>query len=453
MATFASGLLNEAVALHRRGAVAEAAKRYAEVLRSDPRNVDALALSALAALQQRRYAESVDFAGRALELDKRHALALHTRGGALIALGRYAEALPDLDRVVAAQPENGKAHADRGVALYGLNRLDDAVAAFEQGHRLAPEDPDVAFNLANAELLLGRWDSGFARYERRLALKPAAYPPLPFPLWQGEPLPGGTTLLLQTEQGFGDTILFARFAAHLAAQGFCAILLAGPKLKALLSTVPGVTVITTLDEIDPTTPIRWQRLMSLPALLRVTPDAIPGRVPYLGAEPERVARWRDRIGAHGFRIGIAWTGSATATAILRNRFMPLAMFAPLADIAGVRLISLQKDASSETVPFRVETLGEDFDAGPDAFVDTAAAMQSLDLMVVCDSSIGHLAGALGRPIFAALPHPPFWPWLLDRDDTPWYPATRLFRQTRPGDWSDVFARLAVAVRRAAGAAS
>ena len=453
MTTFAAALLNEAVALHQRGAVAEAEKRYAEVLRRDPRNIDALSLAALAALQQRRLAESIEFAARALKLDKRHTFARHTRAGALIALGRYAEALPDLDRVLAAEPGNGKAHADRGVALHGLGRLDEAVAEFESGHRLAPGDDDVAFNLANAELLLGRWENGFARYERRIALKPQAYPPLPLPLWQGEALPPNATLLLQAEQGFGDAILFARFAAHLAARGFSVVLLVGAKIKALMSTLPGVErVVTTIDEIDRTKPIHWQRLMSLPALLRITPDTIPVPVPYLGAEPERVARWRDRIRADGFKVGIAWAGSPTATHALRNRFMPLAAFAPLAAIPGVRLISLQKGAGSEqiaAVPFRVDTLGEDFDAGPDAFVDTAAAMQSLDLIATCDSAVGHLAGALGRPTFTALATPPFWPWLLDRADTPWYPGTRLFRQTRPGEWSDVFALMAAAVRERA----
>ncbi len=453
-ANFAAALLDEAVALHQRGAVAEAAARYAEVLRQDPRNVDALALSALAALQQRRYDESIDLAARALRLETRHTFARHTRGGAFIALGHYAKALRDLDRVVAAEPRNGKAHADRGVALYGLDRIDEAVAAFEQGQQLAPEDHDVAFNLANVELLRGRWRSGFERYERRIALKPAAYPPLPFPLWQGEPL-GDATLLLQAEQGFGDTILFARFAAHFAEEEFRVVLLVGPKIKGLMMTVPGVRVITNLEEIDQTGPIRWQRLMSLPALLGVRPNMIPGAVPYLGAEPERIAHWRGRIGQHGFKIGIAWTGSATATAILRNRFMPLEAFASIAGIPGVRLISLQKGADSETAAasFPVETLGADFDAGPDAFVDTAAVMQSLDLMVICDSALGHLAGALGRRTFVALPRPPFWPWLLDREDTPWYPSTRLFRQTRPGDWADVFRRLAAAVRVAAGASS
>jgi hypothetical protein len=166
----------------------------------------------------------------------------------------------------------------------------------------------------------------------------------------------------------------------------------------------------------------------------------------LGADADRVAAWRTRIGRHGRRIGIAWQGNPTAAAE-RGRSIPLRDFLPLAQVPDVRLISLQKHHGVDQLAhlpegLRIETLGDDFDAGPDAFIDTAAVMQSLDLVITSDTSVAHLAGALGRPVWVALQHVPDWRWLLEGDDCPWYPTMRLFRQTARGDWRGVFERMA-----------
>ena len=168
--------------------------------------------------------------------------------------------------------------------------------------------------------------------------------------------------------------------------------------------------------------------------------------PYLAADPDRVTVWRERIGAHGRRIGIAWQGNP-ASAAERGRSIPLREFLPLAQVPGVRLISLQKHHGLEQlagVPdgLRIETLGDDFDAGPDAFIDTAAVMQCLDMVITSDTSVAHLAGALGRPVWVGLQHVPDWRWMLEGEDSLWYPTMRLFRQTRRGDWGGVFARMA-----------
>jgi hypothetical protein len=185
----------------------------------------------------------------------------------------------------------------------------------------------------------------------------------------------------------------------------------------------------------------WCPLLSLPRLFGTPPAP-----PYVRADTARVAFWRERIGAHGRRIGIAWQGNPAAPAE-RGRSIPLREFLPLAKLPNVRLISLQKHHGLDqlaTLPqgMSVETLGEDFDAGPDAFADAAAVMQSLDLVVTSDTSIAHLAGALGRPVWVALQHVPDWRWLLRGEDCAWYPTMRLFRQTRRGDWGGVFERMA-----------
>jgi len=183
--------------------------------------------------------------------------------------------------------------------------------------------------------------------------------------------------------------------------------------------------------------------MSLPAIL---PGPIPAEVPYLAAEPDRVAQWRERIGPHGFRIGIVWQGNPTRREDT-GRSIPLTCYLALAEVPGTRLISLQKDTGSEqlTAGMGIETLGHDFDSGPDGFLDTAAAMMSLDLIVASDTAAAHLAGALGRPVWVPLRAVPDWRWMLERTDSPWYPTMRLFRQAKRDDWPPVFAAMKTAL--------
>jgi hypothetical protein len=187
-------------------------------------------------------------------------------------------------------------------------------------------------------------------------------------------------------------------------------------------------------------------LMSLPHRLGTDRDSIPGCVPYLQAEEASIERWRERIGSHGFKVGVCWQGNPAGPAE-QGRSIPLVQFQTLGRLAGVRLISLQKNYGLEQlagVPpgMAVESLGEAFDAGPDAFVDCAAVMHCLDLVVTSDNAIAHLAGALGRPVWLALQHVPHWTWMLDRPDSPWYSSMRLFRQTRRDVWDSVFDEMA-----------
>jgi hypothetical protein len=190
--------------------------------------------------------------------------------------------------------------------------------------------------------------------------------------------------------------------------------------------------------------------MSVPHVLRLPDVAVDG--PYLAAEPERIGRWRDALGGDGFRIGIAWRGNPKAPG--PSRAIPLGVYAPLSQIPGVRLVSLHKNDGGEPLAglpdgVTVETLGDDFDAGADAFLDTAAVMMNLDLVITSDTSIAHLAGALGRPVWIALRHVPDWRWMVRGETTPWYATARIFKQTRPGDWDGVLARMAVELARLA----
>jgi hypothetical protein len=198
-------------------------------------------------------------------------------------------------------------------------------------------------------------------------------------------------------------------------------------------------------------------LMSLPLAFGATPQAVPAPIPYLKAEPDRIARWAQRIGAQGLRIGVCWQGSTAAYALPMQRSFPLATLAPIAAQPGVRLISLQKHDGLEQLAnlppgMAVETLSEDFDAGPDAFLDTAAAMQTCDLVITADTAVAHLAGALGVRTWIGLPFVPDWRWGLQGEAAPWYPSVRLFRQARAGDWASVVAQMAAEVGKLQGGA-
>jgi hypothetical protein len=313
---------------------------------------------------------------------------------------------------------------------------------------LAPQSAEPHFGRALIHLLRGNWEAGWADHEYRVRVGPPTFVPLPYPIWRGEPL-AGQRLVLVAEQGFGDAIFFGRFASVLRSRGFDVTLLVSAGLKPLLSGL-GVRIATSTEELarDPR-PIRWLPLMSIAGAVFIKPTTVPAVAPYLVAEPQRVETWAPRLGSDGFKVGINWAAGHQGDR--RRRNIPLEAFAPLAALSGVRLISLQKgDATRdiETVSFRdkIETFDTDPDLNANMFLDTAAVMTRLHLVVTCDTSIAHLAGALARPVFTALPAIADWRWLLGRDDTPWYPTMRLYRQRKLGDWSDVMQRIAEAVR-------
>ena len=276
-----------------------------------------------------------------------------------------------------------------------------------------------------------------------------------FETWRGPGRPGERVLVLN-DHGLGDTIQFFRYLPLMTAAGVEAAFACPPRLRRLLSSKARVRFV---DSPSADEPFDAQiAISSLPHAFGTRLDTIPAAVPYLAAEPPLRELWARRIGSAGFKIGIVWQGNPDPEAD-RARSMPLSALAPLAEVAGVRLISLQKGVGEEQLSvlpssMRVETLGADFDAGPDAFVDTAAAMAALDLIVTCDTSIAHLAGALAAPVWVALKSDAEWRWLAGRADSPWYPTMRLFRQSRRGAWRDVFDAMALevaalAARRAA----
>jgi hypothetical protein len=261
--------------------------------------------------------------------------------------------------------------------------------------------------------------------------------------WDGAQPLAGKTLLVHAEQGLGDTLQFCRYLPSLTARGATVAFEVIPSLKALMGTLSGGIRVMVRGEPVPSIDYHCP-LLSLPLAFDTELATIPADVPYLSADPKRIARWAGRLaGLTGLKVGIAWQGNPSVERLVwaRGRSIPLTALAPLAELPGVSLVSLQKGAGAEQlqqVPFRhpVLDLGPEFDGGPDAFVDAAAVMSTLDLVISSDTSIAHLAGSLGRPVWTLLHASPDWRWLLGRADSPWYPTMRLFRQSG-GGWGDV----------------
>jgi Flp pilus assembly protein TadD len=486
---------------HVAGRLAEAEQVYRQVITAAPRHADALhALGALA-LQAGHPEAAETLLLQAISLKPAADFQL-TRAHVLLALHRPDEAAQAARLVLRSRPHSAEAHQvlghalsdagqaeaaldayrsalrlkpnlpdirnNLGMALRQANRLEqaeqelrqappepealvnlssvqkergafaDAEATLRQALRVAPDHPALRYNHALLMLLLGRTEAAWAGWEDRFRAGAIPGRSFPQPQWQGEPL-GSRTLLVHTEQGLGDVIQFVRY---LPAISFSVVFEAPPRLVRLLSGNPAMPRAVASDEklphFDTVVP-----LLSLPGRTRLTPV----QPPYLFAEPDRVAAWDLRLGRTGqVRVGINWQGFPGRFED-KGRSFPLALFQALAG-PDVRLISLQKGAGEEQiagVDFPVETLAG-LDDGGDAFVDTAAVMANLDLVITSDTSVAHLAGALGRPVWVALRRVPDWRWMLDRADSPWYPTMRLFRQTADGDWAPVFAAMAQALR-------
>jgi tetratricopeptide (TPR) repeat protein len=369
------------------------------------------------------------------------------RATALKWLGRLEEAEAAAHSAIAVNCDYAPAHNTLGNVLRDLGRFEQAIASFRRAVELAPAIAEIETNLGQALLLSGDFGpEAWRAHEYRLGLttQRIVTPPRVAPHWQGEPI-AGKRILVYAEQGLGDTLHFFRLLEPLRRRGAKVALLTQPQLAKLLAPSAGdIEIVTT----PPNTGVDYiVALLSLPLHLGITLDTIPADIPYMSADPERTAAWRDKLGA-GFKVGIAWQGSS-ASRIDIGRSFPLSAFAPLGPVPGVRLISLQKGAGSEQLDaapagLAVERLSQ-FDEGPDAFLDTAAVMQNLDLVVTSDTAIAHLAGALGRPVWVALQHIPDWRWLMQRPDSPWYPTMRLFRQPARGDWASVFDAIAAAL--------
>jgi tetratricopeptide (TPR) repeat protein len=401
-----------------------------------------------------RFAEAIEDFDRAAELDPGAWEVFNNRGVALDRLSRETEALESFVRAITLKSDSAKAHTNAGNVLKALRRYPEAALSFERALAAEPDDPVAQWSKAHLKLALGEFRAGWPLYEARFRVELLDTPPRAFaaPRWRGSETLEGRTLLVHAEQGLGDTIQFCRYMRVLEARGAAVVLEVQPALKRLLGTLAFNGRLIgrgeTIGPMDFETP-----LLSLPGALGTTLETIPQEVPYLGAERERVDFWAARLaGLAPLKVGIAWQGNVEAERRVssRPRSAPLASFAALARLPGVSLVSLQKGPGEEqlaSVDFgaQVTSFGAELDVGIDAFIDTAALIASLDLVVTSDTSIAHLAGALGRPVWVVLSEVPDSRWLLDRADSPWYPTMRLFRMPLGGGWRELLDSVAAAL--------
>jgi tetratricopeptide (TPR) repeat protein len=390
-----------------------------------------------------RFDEALRSLDKAMALNPRHAGILHNRGVVLWSLERFEEAIASYDQAMALAP-NPVTLSNKANTLQELLRLDEAMAAHDRAVAMQPNHPSSRWNRSQGRMLRGEWKEGLEEFEwRKKRLEGRDdYLKVPQPEWLGDGDLAGKTLLIRAEQGLGDTIHFIRYAALAQERGARVILAVQKPLIALLRDhlVPPAALVIGKDDPLPAFDLHIPT-MSMPFAFRTEVETAPARVPYLQADAERVAQWREKLGSGGFKIGICWRGGRGGNDM--GRSYPLKLLAGIAALPGVRLISLQKGEGLEQLEdlpagMTVETLGEEFDKGPDAFLDTIAVMESLDLVITQDTSIAHLAGALARPTWLATKKVPEWRWLLHREDSVWYPTMRLFRQETVGDWPSVF---------------
>jgi tetratricopeptide (TPR) repeat protein len=472
------------IAQARLGLLDEAAASFRETIRLQPTFAEAHKNLALALLQCQQPLEAATAARRAIELSPdlvaahvslanalqaqgkmsgaleclQHALRLHPESAELhnargIALGRSGkedEAVPCFRRAIELRPGYIRAYNNLGTALQSLGRSDEAIRYFEEGLRFAPEDPHLHTGRALIWLRQGDFERGCPEYEWRLRLPEMRRCDLPQSRWQGEPLEGRPIVLL-AEQGIGDTIHFIRYVPLVRQRGGQVVLICDESLVPLLTRFPGIDQFLSFG--SPLAAFQtFIPLASLPGVFNTSLSNIPGEVPYLFADPELLQSWGQRLRSHrDFKIGIAWQGSRDNPDDYR-RSAPLEAFQPLAKLPGVHLFSLQKGLGSEQLrrvahAWPITNLAGRLDEDTAAFMDTAAVMKQLDLVVTVDTAVAHLAGALAVPVYVALAFVADWRWLVDRDDSPWYPTMRLFRQKERGGWSEVFSRIAATIAR------
>lgn len=363
---------------------------------------------------------------------------------ALGRLGRFDDAVAASRKATELSPRSAEFYNGLGMALYDARRVDEAIVAYDQAIALRPTFAPARYNLSHALLASGDYERGWPEYEWRWKLETVKPPAFTQPRWDGTVQPNAT-ILLEAEQGLGDTIQFARYVSLVRERVGSVVLRCQKPLVRLLSAMPGIDRLISQEESPGLFDV-WSPLMSLPLVFTPNVASIPNRVPYLTAENSAIRFWQDRLGpVRQLRVGIHWQGNP---AFPKDRFrsIPLRYFEPLARTAGVSLVSLQKGTGREQLAngasFPVLDLNLSLEEIHGPFVDTAAILKCLDLVITSDTSLAHLAGALGVETWLAVPSLPEWRWLLGRNDSPWYPTLRLFRQNRPGQWADVFLRMA-----------
>ena len=430
---------NRGIALQSVGEFEQAIACYDQAIALRPRHADYHYNRATAYKELKQIETALAAFEQAIRVQPRHAQSHFGRGICLRKLNRLDEALGSYDQAIALDPTFAEAHSNRGNLLKDLRRIPEAVFSFEKAIALKPDYAAAHWNLSLAWLVVGEFQRGWPLYEWRWQSGELTPRKLPAPLWLGENDLRGQTILLHSEQGFGDTIQFCRYARRVKALGARVIMEVPPALHTLLQGLEGVDEWVVQGQSLPDVQFQCP-LLSLPLAFKTSATTIPNTGPYLRADAGKAAAWAQKLGAKtGPRIGLVWKGSPGHK---NDALRSLPLEAWLAHLpANLTYVSVQKDIQDQErvclagrgIPHFGEELLD--------FSDTAALCDNLDLVLSVDTSVAHLAAALGRPTWVLLAQSPDWRWLLDREDSPWYPSIRLFRQGNPGSWLEVFQRV------------
>lgn len=445
---YAEAHVNRAVVLQELKRLDEALASCDRALAIRPDFVEALSNRGSVLHDLKRFDEALASCDRALALRPQYADAHANRASALHTLKRFEEALACCDRAAALQPNLPKAHYNRGNALRMLGRFEEAVASYQRECAARPDFAEAHYNEALCRLLIGDLRRGWDEHEWRWRTKELGQGrrDFPQPLWAGGEEIAGRTILIHAEQGFGDIIQFCRYVPLVADRGARVILEVPPALYELMGSLRGAAQVVCTGHPLPRFDLHCP-LLSAPRAFGTDLASIPAAMPYLRAAEERKAHWSARLGPRTRpRIGIAWSGYQ-AHKNDHNRSIALDAFSSIFAGSDVSLVSVQRevrDADAATLRERSDVLH--FGDELTSFADTAALISALDLVVSVDTGVAHLAGALAKPVWVLLPFIPDWRWLLDRDDSPWYPTVRLFRQDAMCAWAPVFARVRAALR-------
>ncbi len=442
-----AGRLRDAAAANQAaGRHARAVELLEQCLALVPRDLATLTAIAQSLSELGEHERALQMLTRARDLSPGTWQIRYNLGRALGFLGRYDDEIAEYRRAIELKPDCMPAYVNLGVALRDLHRFDEALRVFKKAVQIDPDDPGARTNRSHTNLLLGNYEHGWREYEWRWrdGLQRHEFGER---VWLGDAPLAGKTLLVHSEQGFGDTLQFVRYVGWFAGKGARVVLRVQDALYPLLKECAGADLVIDTQASIP--PYDYHcPLLSLPFALKAHAWPIPAE-PYLHADPARRGAWRERLAGSGRRprIGVAWSGSRTHVNDRRYRSMPLADWAPLfeADASFVSLVKDLRDHDRDTLQRMDAVLDVSDELG--TFADTAALIAELDLVICIDTAVAHLAGGLGKPVWVLLPYSPDWRWLLGRTDSPWYPSARLFRQPTRGAWEPVLAQ----VRSALGA--
>jgi tetratricopeptide (TPR) repeat protein len=394
------------------------------------------------------YDEALESYERAASVNSDEPGLSYNRGRLLQQMARFDEALTSYDNSLSLKSDHAETWNNRGTTLLELARFEEALASYDKAIALKRGYAEAHFNKSLLLLLKGVFLDGWKKYEwRKKKKEPVGNRSYPQPTLSSLDDVANRTVLVHWEQGLGDTIQFCRYVPLLRERNARVLFAPQRQMQALMKTLDEQVELVNVDESLPDFDFHVP-LLSLPGLFGTDITTIPEVIPQLFVDPIRVARWKQYIGSSGFKVGICWQGSTDK--VDQGRSFPLSLLNNISKLPDLRLISLHKGEGEKQLTdlplgMVVETLGDEFDAGGQAFLDAAASMMSLDLVITSDTAVAHLAGALGLPVWIALKHVPDWRWLLARDGSSWYPTARLFRQQKPADWAAVFIQIEAAL--------